>query len=56
MNDNSIMPYGKHKGTKLANVPAQYLIWLYENTTIKDKGLEAYIADNLDVLKQELGK
>ena len=54
MNDNSLMPYGKHKGTKLANVPAQYLIWLYENTEIKISELESYIAYNLEVLRNEL--
>lgn len=31
MNDESIMPFGKHKGEKLANVPADYLLWLYDN-------------------------
>jgi uncharacterized protein (DUF3820 family) len=31
MNDNSIMPYGKYKGEKMANIPASYLIWLSDN-------------------------
>jgi len=31
MQDDDIMPFGKHKGEKMANVPASYLIWLYEN-------------------------
>jgi uncharacterized protein (DUF3820 family) len=30
-NDNTIMPFGKHEGKKLANVPGPYLMWLYDN-------------------------
>lgn len=28
LTDNSPMPWGKHKGTAMANVPAHYLLWL----------------------------
>jgi len=53
MNDNSIMPFGKFKGFKLANVPADYLLWLYNaNKCYGD--LKAYIKDNLDVLQSEI--
>lgn len=51
--DNSLMPFGKHKGEKLANVPAPYLIWLYENTLYATHPLAKYIEDNMDALKQE---
>lgn len=56
MTDDSLMPFGKHKGIKMCNVPASYLIWLYENTNRKDLNTEIahYIKDNLDVLKQEV--
>lgn len=30
MTDESIMPFGKHKGVKLANVPADYLLFLHK--------------------------
>ena len=30
-NDESLMPFGKYKGTKLKNVPDSHLIWLYNN-------------------------
>lgn len=53
MTDNSIMPIGKYKGEKLANVPASYLIWLYENSNIYGE-LRQYIADNLEVIKSEI--
>jgi uncharacterized protein (DUF3820 family) len=53
IDDNSIMPFGKYKGEKMANVPPDYLIWLYENGKcygdIKD-----YIAENMEVLKSEI--
>lgn len=33
--NDTIMPFGKHKGEKLANVPASYLLYLL------DKGLRS---------------
>jgi len=30
MKDIDLMPWGKYKGVKMANVPASYLIWLYK--------------------------
>jgi uncharacterized protein (DUF3820 family) len=46
------MPWGKYKGVKMANVPASYLIWLYENSKC-DKQVKEYIKDNEDVLKAQ---
>ncbi len=56
MNDQSIMPFGAHKGKKLANVPASYFIYLWEQATwfSKTSDLGKYIEDNLDDLKKEL--
>lgn len=52
------MPFGKHKGKHLKDVPDDYLLWLYDNyqSWIQKKkklnntqrGLLAYIEDNLD--------
>ena len=53
MDDNSIMPFGKYKGEKMANVPSEYLIWLYENSKVYG-GVKEYIKENLDVLKSEI--
>ena len=53
MTDNSLMPYGKHKGQKMANVPPDYLIWLFENNKCTPE-VAKYIAKNLDVLKAEI--
>lgn len=53
LNDGSIMPWGKYKGHLMENVPANYLIWLYENDKC-DKRVKDYIIENLDFLKMEI--
>lgn len=53
MEDNSIMPFGKYKGEQLIDVPADYLLWLYENNKANGE-LKAYIEDNLDVIKDQI--
>lgn len=52
MDDNTLMPFGVHKGVKMANVPADYLLYLYNNKKCYGD-LKEYIEDNLDVLKAE---
>lgn len=53
LTDDSLMPYGKHKGVKMANVPADYLLWLFDNN--KSTGeVTVYIHDNMDTLKKEV--
>ena len=53
LTDQSPMPYGKHKGTAMANVPSQYLLWLYENQKCTPEVRE-YVTDNLDALRMEI--
>jgi len=53
MTDESIMPYGIHKGKKMADVPASYLLWLYENQKCSGE-VKAYIRENLDVIKGQI--
>lgn len=53
--DDTKMPFGKHQGKRMEEVPADYLLELYE----KDKdfireGLRLYIEDNLDVLHKQI--
>lgn len=55
LTDKSPMPFGKHKGVEMANVPADYLLWLYENNKCTDE-VKEYIEDNMDVLKMEIRK
>jgi hypothetical protein len=56
LDDNSPMPWGKFQGTKLVNVPADYLIWIKDNMkrTISNQNVFDYIHENLDVLQKEV--
>lgn len=51
LTDNDLMPFGKYKGDKMINVPASYLLWLYENDKCNGT-VKKYIEDNLDAIKQ----
>lgn len=61
LTDESLMPFGKYKNEKMANVPSSYLLWLYNNpdpnynqwSSIRSREVREYIEDNLDCLKQE---
>ena len=53
MKDETLMPFGKHKGKKLANVPASYLLWLFDQDWIKPD-MKLYINENMDALKIEI--
>lgn len=53
--DNTPMPWGKHKGQALANVPDSYLKWLHE--TGKAHGdLKRYIESNLASINTNIHK
>lgn len=55
LKDTDLMPFGQHKGKKLIDVPAKYLLWLYENNKCST-AIKEYIIDNLEVLKKEVKK
>jgi len=52
LTDNDIMPFGKYKGKKLIDIPANYLLFLHSNKSTNQDILD-YIEDNLDALKEE---
>ncbi len=52
MDDNSEMPYGQYKGKKMANIPAKYLLWAYDQHWCKGD-VKQYIEDNFEALKTE---
>lgn len=56
LNDESPMPFGKYKGTPMKDVPAQYLLFMWENYKRKHFNADVftYIEENLDVLKKEI--
>ena len=49
------MPFGKHKGQPMQDVPAAYLHWLWANGKSQDKlcPVADYIRRNKSALKQE---
>jgi len=48
------MPFGKHKGTPMQDVPASYLHYLWVNGMKNEKSPVAnYIRSRLDALKKE---
>lgn len=55
MTDTTPMPFGKHKGKPLEEVPAKYLLWLYEqdNFPTNYPELAKYIVLNMKGLEQE---
>jgi len=55
MTDTDLMPFGIHKDKKMANVPAKYLLWLWDEG-VTHPGVRKYIIDNLDALQKEVGK
>jgi len=53
LEDESVMPYGKYQGKKMKDVPASYLIWLFEYGKCNWE-VRGYIVENLDVLREEV--
>lgn len=54
LTDVSPMPFGKHKGKPMQDVPASYLFYLWSNGLSQESSSVAmYIRQNLNSLKQE---
>lgn len=52
LTDESIMPFGMHKGKYLIEVPASWLLWYRDSATgLRNEALLEYVEDNLDVLR-----
>ena len=72
LTDESIINFGMHKGKKLANVPASWLLWFYHNTNVSaswllwfyhntnvsavNADLHEYIKDNLQALEKKVNE
>ena len=58
LTDTDFMPFGKFKGTAMANVPASYLAWAKRTwiLTPTTKNILGYIQDNWDAISIELVK
>lgn len=53
LTDSSPMPWGKHKGTPMKDVPVDYLNWLWWQGGYSDDPVFAYIKENLSALRKE---
>lgn len=60
MNDEDEITFGKYSGTKIKDVPACYLLWLWENGIWRDNTLSQgtdpvreYIVENFNALETE---
>lgn len=53
MGDADPMPYGKHKGRPMEDVPGTYLLWLIENDRASP-AVKEYIQHNMDVILKEI--
>lgn len=55
LHDESSMPFGVHKGKLMQDVPAAYLLWLWDNGVWQETGrdLHAYIKESFSALESE---
>lgn len=59
LTDEEFMPFGKHKGKSMKDVPATYLLWLHSEILKKDGvndndiRIKEYVEDNADVLDKQ---
>ena len=55
LTDLDMMPFGKHKGESMQDVPASYLHYLWTHGLKEDKrnAVAVYIRNNIEALKQE---
>lgn len=53
--DDTVMPFGKHKGVKMKDLPGNYLLWCFDQADLLDnhKGLAIYIDNNLDEITEK---
>jgi hypothetical protein len=49
------MPYGQHKGKRMDEVPAQYLLYILENHDLtRQEAVKKYIVANQDTLIRQV--
>ena len=51
MNDRDRMPFGKYQGAPMEEVPASYLLWLW-NEGVSHDGVRQYIIDSFSALEK----
>lgn len=59
LTDNDLMPFGMYEDKKMANVPAHYLKWLWDNDKVsmhRWNKVYWYIKNNMDAIEKELNE
>ncbi len=51
--DITTMPFGKHLGKPIGQLPADYLLWLRDNCTTLHEGFKTYIDNKRSTLEIE---
>lgn len=49
-----IIRFGKYKGMELEDVPASYLLYLYEKEIVRNGAIYDYIVKNMDGIKKQI--
>jgi uncharacterized protein (DUF3820 family) len=52
LDDDSLMPWGKHKGERMEDVPDKYLKWIYWKQTI-DAPVKKYVEEYLQYFETD---
>jgi len=55
LEDSDLMPSGKYKGDKMIDIPAKYLLYVYENNMCSNR-VRDYIKENLNVIRDQAKK
>ena len=53
--DKTPFPYGRYSGKEMQDVPAKYLMWMYDNNKLSQP-IKEYVYENKDVLEIELNE
>ena len=53
--DESLMPFGMYKGRQMADVPAEYLLYIYEHDMCLG-WVKLYIEENLGVIETQIAR
>lgn len=53
LKDDDMMPFGKHSDKQMIDVPASYLLYLWDDGQMAYGNVRDYIEENLELLKQK---
>ena len=53
LTDKDPMPWGKYKGDLMEDVPADYLLYLYDGNGIHDPRVNRYVLENITTLRMQ---